>query len=53
MDSFGSSLDRSHSLASGLEKTSPTWRKPSHSRSSSTLSSRHSRQVSRTSRRRR
>ncbi|XP_051795808.1 oxysterol-binding protein-related protein 7 isoform X1 [Acanthochromis polyacanthus] len=45
MDSYGSSLDRSQSLASGLEKTSPTWNKPTHSRSSSTLSSRHSRQV--------
>ncbi|XP_029954564.1 oxysterol-binding protein-related protein 7 isoform X2 [Salarias fasciatus] len=45
MDSYGSSLNRSQSLASGLEKTSPTWNKPSHSRSSSTLSSRHSRQV--------
>ncbi|XP_074475712.1 oxysterol-binding protein-related protein 7 isoform X2 [Sebastes fasciatus] len=40
MDS--ASLNRSHSLASGLEKSSPTW-KPSHSRSSSTLSS--SRQI--------
>ncbi|KAM9837523.1 oxysterol-binding protein-related protein 7 [Aulostomus maculatus] len=45
MDSYGSSLNRSQSLASGLEKTSPTWNKPSHSRSSSTLSSRHSRQI--------
>nr|XP_046233211.1 oxysterol-binding protein-related protein 7 [Scatophagus argus] len=44
MDSYGSSLNRSQSLASGLEKTSPVW-KPSHSRSSSTLSSRHSRQI--------
>ncbi|XP_047194344.1 oxysterol-binding protein-related protein 7 isoform X3 [Hippoglossus stenolepis] len=44
MDSYGSSLNRSQSLASGLEKTSPTW-KPSHSRSSSTVSSRHSRQI--------
>uniref|UniRef100_A0A8C4IFZ1 Oxysterol-binding protein n=1 Tax=Dicentrarchus labrax TaxID=13489 RepID=A0A8C4IFZ1_DICLA len=41
MDSHGSSLNRSQSVASGLEKT--TW-KPSHSRSSSTLSSRQSRQ---------
>ncbi|KAF3704127.1 Oxysterol-binding protein-related protein 6 [Channa argus] len=40
-----SSLNRSQSLASGLEKTSPTWNKPPHSRSSSTLSSRHSRQI--------
>ncbi|XP_060884395.1 oxysterol-binding protein-related protein 7 isoform X1 [Labrus mixtus] len=46
MDSHGcSSLNRSQSLASGLEKTSPSWNKPSHSRSSSTLSSRHSRQI--------
>ncbi|KAM6964428.1 oxysterol-binding protein-related protein 7 isoform 1-T2 [Tautogolabrus adspersus] len=46
MDSHGSSsLNRSQSLASGLEKSSPTWNKPSHSRSSSTLSSRHSRQI--------
>ncbi|XP_044193208.1 oxysterol-binding protein-related protein 7 isoform X2 [Thunnus albacares] len=45
MDSYGSSLNRSQSLASGMEKTSPTWNKPSHSRSSSTLSSRHSRQI--------
>ncbi|XP_042363906.1 oxysterol-binding protein-related protein 7 [Plectropomus leopardus] len=44
MDSYGSSLNRSQSLTSGLEKSSPTW-KPSHSRSSSTLSSRHSRQI--------
>uniref|UniRef100_A0A8D3DV23 Oxysterol binding protein-like 7 n=1 Tax=Scophthalmus maximus TaxID=52904 RepID=A0A8D3DV23_SCOMX len=46
MDSHGSSLNRSHSQASGLEKSSPSWNKPSHSRSSSTVSSRHSRQVS-------
>uniref|UniRef100_A0A4W6DXN6 Oxysterol-binding protein n=1 Tax=Lates calcarifer TaxID=8187 RepID=A0A4W6DXN6_LATCA len=45
MDLYGSSLNRSQSLASVLEKTSPTWNKPSHSRSSSTLSSRHSRQI--------
>ncbi|XP_041818097.1 oxysterol-binding protein-related protein 7 isoform X2 [Chelmon rostratus] len=44
MDSHGSPLNRSQSLASGLEKNSPAW-KPSHSRSSSTLSSRHSRQI--------
>ncbi|XP_068439850.1 oxysterol-binding protein-related protein 7 isoform X2 [Clinocottus analis] len=42
MESHGSSLNRSLSLASGLEKTSPTWKR-SHSRSSSTLSS--SRQI--------
>uniref|UniRef100_A0A8D3AAQ2 Oxysterol-binding protein n=1 Tax=Scophthalmus maximus TaxID=52904 RepID=A0A8D3AAQ2_SCOMX len=45
MDSHGSSLNRSHSQASGLEKSSPSWNKPSHSRSSSTVSSRHSRQI--------
>ncbi|KAK5906301.1 hypothetical protein CgunFtcFv8_002183 [Champsocephalus gunnari] len=39
MESYGSSLNRSQSLASGLEKSSPKW-KPSHSRSSSTMSSR-------------
>nr|XP_057924415.1 oxysterol-binding protein-related protein 7 isoform X2 [Doryrhamphus excisus] len=45
MNSHGSALHRSQSLASGLEKSSPTWTKAPHSRSSSTLSSRHSRQV--------
>ncbi|XP_028286730.1 oxysterol-binding protein-related protein 7 [Parambassis ranga] len=45
MDSYGSLLNRSQSLASGLEKNSPTWNKPAHSRSSSTVSSRHSRQI--------
>ncbi|XP_068610323.1 oxysterol-binding protein-related protein 7 [Brachionichthys hirsutus] len=44
MDAYGSSLNCSQSLAGGLEKTSPMSR-PSHSRSSSTLSSRHSRQI--------
>uniref|UniRef100_A0A674CRE9 Oxysterol-binding protein n=1 Tax=Salmo trutta TaxID=8032 RepID=A0A674CRE9_SALTR len=47
MDSFqnpyGSKLNRSQSLMSGLEKTPPTLNKPTHSRSSSTASSRHSR----------
>ncbi|XP_056153195.1 oxysterol-binding protein-related protein 7 [Lampris incognitus] len=46
MDSYGSALNRSQSLMSGLEKSSPTWNKPAHSRSSSTASSRHSRQNS-------
>lgn len=46
MASYGSVLNRSQSLTSGLEKTSPAWNKPSHSRSSSTLSSPPSRQVS-------
>ncbi|KAG7507034.1 hypothetical protein JOB18_022578 [Solea senegalensis] len=45
MDSYASQLNRSLSLASGLEKSSPTWNKASHSRSSSTVSSRHSRQM--------
>ncbi|XP_077407289.1 oxysterol-binding protein-related protein 7 isoform X2 [Vanacampus margaritifer] len=45
MTSYGSALNRSQSLASGLEKSSPTWTKTPHSRSSSTLSSRHSRQL--------
>nr|ABW77499.1 oxysterol-binding protein-like protein 7 [Salmo salar] len=49
MDSFqnpyGSTLNRSQSLMSGLEKTPPTLNKPTHSRSSSTASSRHSRNI--------
>ncbi|CAL1600027.1 unnamed protein product [Knipowitschia caucasica] len=45
MDLYGSALNRSHSLASGLEKSSPTWNKPPHSRSSSTASSPHSRLI--------
>uniref|UniRef100_A0A674CR91 Oxysterol-binding protein n=1 Tax=Salmo trutta TaxID=8032 RepID=A0A674CR91_SALTR len=49
MDSFqnpyGSKLNRSQSLMSGLEKTPPTLNKPTHSRSSSTASSRHSRNI--------
>uniref|UniRef100_A0A3P8ZQY9 Oxysterol-binding protein n=1 Tax=Esox lucius TaxID=8010 RepID=A0A3P8ZQY9_ESOLU len=40
---YGSPLNRSQSLMSGLEKTPPTCNKPTHSRSSSTASSRHSR----------
>ncbi|MED6264208.1 hypothetical protein CHARACLAT_012505 [Characodon lateralis] len=44
MDSNGP-LNRSQSLASVLEKTSPSWNKPALSQSSSTLSSRHSRQI--------
>uniref|UniRef100_A0A8C6TT42 Oxysterol-binding protein n=1 Tax=Neogobius melanostomus TaxID=47308 RepID=A0A8C6TT42_9GOBI len=39
MDPNGFALNRSHSLASGLEKSSPTWNKPPQSRSSSTVSS--------------
>lgn len=46
MDPYGSTLNRSQSVMSGLEKSSPSWNKPTHSRSSSTASSRHSRQVS-------
>ncbi|KAM7381210.1 hypothetical protein PAMA_012180 [Pampus argenteus] len=45
MEPYGSTLHRSQSLASGMEKASPTWNKHSHSRSSSTVSSRHSRQI--------
>ncbi|XP_034049991.1 oxysterol-binding protein-related protein 7 [Thalassophryne amazonica] len=45
MDSYGDSLKRSQSLASMLEKTSLTWNKPSLSHSTSTLSSRHSKQI--------
>ncbi|XP_060951106.1 oxysterol-binding protein-related protein 7 [Limanda limanda] len=45
MDSYGSSLNRSQSLASGLEKASPTWKPSQSRRSSSTVSSRHSRQI--------
>ncbi|KAJ7987576.1 hypothetical protein DPEC_G00327910 [Dallia pectoralis] len=42
---YGSPLNRSQSLMSGLEKTPPTCTKPTHSRSSSTASSRHSRNI--------
>ncbi|XP_076007782.1 oxysterol-binding protein-related protein 7 [Genypterus blacodes] len=45
MASYGPVLNRSLSLTSGLEKSSPAWAKPSHSRSSSTLSSPPSRQI--------
>ncbi|XP_037547176.1 oxysterol-binding protein-related protein 7 [Nematolebias whitei] len=45
MDSNGSSLIRSQSMASGLEKTSPSRNKPALSHSSSTLSSPRSRQI--------
>ncbi|XP_048026109.1 oxysterol-binding protein-related protein 7 isoform X2 [Megalobrama amblycephala] len=43
MDSHGSSVDHGYSQASGVEKVSSGWHKPTHSRSSSTASSRHSR----------
>ncbi|XP_016425900.1 oxysterol-binding protein-related protein 6-like isoform X4 [Sinocyclocheilus rhinocerous] len=43
MDSHGSSLDHVQSQLSGVEKVSCVWHKPTHSRSSSTASSRHSR----------
>ncbi|XP_013870192.1 oxysterol-binding protein-related protein 7 [Austrofundulus limnaeus] len=45
MDSNGSSINCSQSLASGLEKMSPSRNKPALSHSSSTLSSPHSRQI--------
>ncbi|KAM3859505.1 oxysterol-binding protein-related protein 7 [Diretmus argenteus] len=43
MDSYGSAVNLSPSMTSGLEKSSAAWNKPTHSRSSSTASSRHSR----------
>ncbi|KAK7134815.1 hypothetical protein R3I93_018051 [Phoxinus phoxinus] len=43
MDSHVSSVDHGHSQASGVEKLSSVRHKPTHSRSSSTASSRHSR----------
>uniref|UniRef100_A0A672M5P5 Oxysterol-binding protein n=1 Tax=Sinocyclocheilus grahami TaxID=75366 RepID=A0A672M5P5_SINGR len=43
MDSHGFSLDHVQSQLSGVEKVSCGWHKPTHSRSSSTASSRHSR----------
>ncbi|XP_012670024.2 oxysterol-binding protein-related protein 7 isoform X2 [Clupea harengus] len=43
MEPYGPTLDRSQSVMSGLEKTNVGWNKPTHSRSSSTASSRHSR----------
>uniref|UniRef100_A0AAY4CUY1 Oxysterol-binding protein n=1 Tax=Denticeps clupeoides TaxID=299321 RepID=A0AAY4CUY1_9TELE len=46
MEQLGSTLDHSQSLVGGLEKPPPGCQKPTHSRSSSTASSRHSRQVS-------
>uniref|UniRef100_A0A671PJR6 Oxysterol-binding protein n=1 Tax=Sinocyclocheilus anshuiensis TaxID=1608454 RepID=A0A671PJR6_9TELE len=45
MDYHGSSVDHVQSQASGVEKVSSGWHKPTHSRSSSTASSRHSRLV--------
>ncbi|CAL8304826.1 unnamed protein product [Lota lota] len=44
MESYSSPLNRSQSMTSGLEKASPSWNKPCHSRSSSTASSPRSRQ---------
>ncbi|XP_028845461.1 oxysterol-binding protein-related protein 7 isoform X2 [Denticeps clupeoides] len=44
MEQLGSTLDHSQSLVGGLEKPPPGCQKPTHSRSSSTASSRHSRQ---------
>uniref|UniRef100_A0A672RSM0 Oxysterol-binding protein n=1 Tax=Sinocyclocheilus grahami TaxID=75366 RepID=A0A672RSM0_SINGR len=43
MDYHGSTVDHVQSQASGVEKVSSGWHKPTHSRSSSTASSRHSR----------
>ncbi|TRY86543.1 hypothetical protein DNTS_002566 [Danionella cerebrum] len=43
MDSHGSSVDHNQSHTSSGEKPSSGWHKPTHSRSSSTASSRHSR----------
>ncbi|KTF83831.1 hypothetical protein cypCar_00031716 [Cyprinus carpio] len=43
MDYHGSSVDHVQSQMSGVEKVSSGWHKPTHSRSSSTASSRHSR----------
>ncbi|XP_026102935.1 oxysterol-binding protein-related protein 6 isoform X1 [Carassius auratus] len=43
MDYHGSSVDQVQSQTSGAEKVSSSWHKPTHSRSSSTASSRHSR----------
>ncbi|XP_072523289.1 oxysterol-binding protein-related protein 7 [Salminus brasiliensis] len=44
MEPYGSMLDHNQSQTSGLDRTSAGWHKPTHSRSSSTASSRHSRQ---------
>ncbi|XP_052467547.1 oxysterol-binding protein-related protein 6-like isoform X1 [Carassius gibelio] len=43
MDYHGSSVDQVQSQTSGAERVSSSWHKPTHSRSSSTASSRHSR----------
>ncbi|KAL2078127.1 hypothetical protein ACEWY4_025812 [Coilia grayii] len=43
MEPHGFPLDRSQSMMSGLERTNVGWHKQTHSRSSSTASSRHSR----------
>lgn len=45
MEPHWSSADHNPSQMSGVEKTSAGWYKPTHSRSSSTASSRHSRLV--------
>ncbi|XP_062859831.1 oxysterol-binding protein-related protein 7 [Trichomycterus rosablanca] len=44
MEPYEALLDHSQSLISGLDRSTAGWNKPSHSRSSSTASSRHSRQ---------
>ncbi|XP_051530680.1 oxysterol-binding protein-related protein 7-like isoform X2 [Myxocyprinus asiaticus] len=43
MESHGPSIDHCQSLMIGMEKAPSSWHKPTHSRSSSTASSRHSR----------
>ncbi|KAG9267837.1 oxysterol-binding protein-related protein 6-like [Astyanax mexicanus] len=44
MEPYGSMVDHNQLQASGLDRTPSGWHKPTHSRSSSTASSRHSRQ---------
>uniref|UniRef100_A0A3B4BT10 Oxysterol-binding protein n=1 Tax=Pygocentrus nattereri TaxID=42514 RepID=A0A3B4BT10_PYGNA len=44
MEPYGPMLDHSQSQMSGLDRSPAGWHKPTHSRSSSTASSRHSRQ---------
>ncbi|XP_066521482.1 oxysterol-binding protein-related protein 7 [Hoplias malabaricus] len=44
MEPYGTTLDHSQSQMNGLDRSQTGWHKPTHSRSSSTASSRHSRQ---------
>ncbi|KAI4903656.1 hypothetical protein NFI96_033591 [Prochilodus magdalenae] len=44
MEPYGSTIDHSQSQMGGVDRSSAGWHKPTHSRSSSTASSRHSRQ---------